>query len=174
MNGYAANEEQLVRGLTAVVHCAGHYTAASRLCAEQGFEVSAQALRDWCLNRHAARYAELRDRYAAELEEKLIHDMRDLAAQGVEAQRVAISEAHKLLESGDDKDPSRTAANLSRVVQTNVDKMLAVSGRPTSIREDRSLDEILRALTAKGIIELPPEDVTEEEPPELEEGSNES
>lgn len=183
MGGYRANEEEIVRGLTAVVHCAGNYKRASELLAAEELEREREGLppsmatynqatlRDWCIRLHASRYAELRDKYAAELEGGLIHDMRDLAIQGIEAQRIAIEKARERLEDGESDDPARDAAALSRVVQTNVDKMLAVSGRPTSIREDRrNPEEILRGLIAKfpGLIELPPEDVTEEEPPELE------
>lgn len=162
MTGVRFNEEQIARGLTAVVVCAGNFAAASRFLENEGLTVKPMTLRGWCQQRYPERYAELRERYAAELETHLIHDMRDLAVQGMEIQRLALDKTYERLVSGRDDDPSKTAANVSRVVQTNVDKMLAVSGRPTSIREDRNLGEVLRSLAAKGIIELPPEDVTEE------------
>lgn len=169
-DGYT--EEQYVRGLTAVVMCAGKYRQASRQLAEEGLDVPAQSLAYWCTVRFRDRYLEIRDKYAAELEGGLIHDMRDLAIQGIAAQRLAIEKAHERLENDDSDDPARDAAALSRVVQTNTDKMLALSGRPTSIRQDlRNPEEILRGLIAKfpGLIELPPEDVTEEDgPPALE------
>ena len=107
------------------------------------------------------------DKYSAQLEGQLVHEYRDVARQAVEVQRLALDHAKSRLEAGKDQDPGRTAANVARVTQLMTDKMLSLSGRPTSIREDRNVEEVLRSLAAKGIIEIPGEDVVEE-PKEIE------
>jgi hypothetical protein len=125
---------------------------------------SYQTLIHWVKYTHSIRYGELREKAAVEVEERLVHDYRDIARQAAEATAVAIGQATVMLEKGKDLDPARTASNLAKVATNMTDKMLSLSGRPTSIREDRNVEEILRSLAAKGIIELPSEDVQEELP----------
>lgn len=175
--GYRAfTAEEIERGLLAVVQCAGTFTMASRMLADDDppLEIAAGTLTRWCTHQYAGRYGELRDKYSAELEERLVHNLRERAVRAGEVSDLAVEAAYDRLIAGQDDDPAKTAANLSRVTQISADKMLAVSGRPTSIREDRrNPEEILRSLIAKypQMISLPDEAVTElDEPAQLEAG----
>ena len=73
----------------------------------------------------------------------------------MEVQRAGLERAMSTLK--EDRDPSRTAANAATVADKMTSKLLALTGRPTSIREDRNLNEIMRSLVAKGIIQMPEE-----------------
>ena len=160
-------EARVTEALIAVIAWAGNIAAAHRaLKAEGKNPPSYTTLTAWVRETHVDRYNELREKYAERLEQQLIHEYRDVARFSVEVQRLGLEKAQQRLLSGDDTDPSRTAANAARVAQSMTDKMLSLSGRPTSIREDRNLEEILRSLVAKGVVHLPEEAVVEE-PPEL-------
>ena len=157
-------EAEITEGLMAVIAWAGNASAAARSLKAQGkMEVSSTTLLEWMRERHAAKYEELREKYADQLEAQLIHEYRDVARLAVEVQRTGLEKAKSRLEDGKDQDPARTAANAATVADKMTRNMLSLSGRPTSIREDRNLNEVLRSLAAKGIIDLPPDSVQEGE-----------
>ena len=149
------SKRKVDEALMAVVVYAGKYTVAHRALAERGIDVSVQTLRNWCLTSHTSRYQELRDMYAAQLEQQLVGDLRDIAVQSVEVSQLGLERARENLEEKKDPDPARTAMYASNTAKSSIDRMLALSGRPTRIVEDRSLNEILRSLAAKGVLELP-------------------
>ena len=156
-------EEQVTTGLMALIAWAGNAAAASRaLKADKGLDIPSVTLNSWAKDVYAPRYAEMREKYAEQMETELVHEYRDVARQAVEVQRKALDRAMYELSCNNDRDPARTAANAARVAQSMTDKMLALSGRPTSIREDRNLQEIMRSLVAKGILQLPEGEVVEE------------
>jgi hypothetical protein len=141
----------------AVVAWAGNHSAASRALKDQNIDLTPTTLSLWTRETYAARFQEMREKYSEQLEQQLIHEYRDVARLAVDVQRLALDKATTRLERGDDGDPGRTAANAARVAQAMTDKMLSLSGRPTSIREDRNLNEIMRSLVAKGILQMPDE-----------------
>lgn len=152
----APTEDEVTTGLLALVAWAGNATAAaSSLKAEGKALTSAATLRTWSRGAYAERYQELREKYAERLEGQLVAEYRDVARHAVEVQRLALDKALERLKKGEDHDPSRTAANTATVADKMTAKMLALSGRPTSIREDRNVGEILRSLAAKGVLHLP-------------------
>lgn len=142
-------QEEITRGLMAMVAWAGKAVDASKSLKEQGLDVPTSTLRTWIQTTHSDEYQELRSKYAHKLEEALVRDMREVAIRATRAQQKAVEEAEKRLERGADTDPARTAAALSKVSQTSTDKLLALTGRPTAITETRGLNEILRSLAQK-------------------------
>ena len=157
-------EEEVTAGLLALISWTGNAAAAARaLKAEGRLDVSSSTLTRWAREVHAARYDELREKYQEQIERGLIQELRELAGLALQGERMAVEKAMARLELNKDEDPGRTAANLARVAQSNTDKMLSLSGRPTSIREDRNLEEIMRSLAAKGVIQLPEAVVVEEQ-----------
>jgi uncharacterized membrane protein YccC len=155
--------EEVTTGLMGLVAWQGNAAAAARALRSEGkLEISPTTLANWARETHFERYNELREKYAEKLEADLVNDMRDIARQAMEVQRTALDKSLTRLIGNEDHDPARTASHAARVAQSMTDKMLSLTGRPTSIREDRNLGEIMRSLAAKGVIQLPAEDVTEE------------
>lgn len=139
----------------AMIAWAGNASAASRyLKSEKDILISPHVLTGW-KTLHAARYDELREKYSGQLEANLAHELREVARLGVEVQRVALEKAQARLVANEEHDPSRAAANAARVTQSATDKLLSLTGRPTQITETRNLQEILRSLAARGVIEIP-------------------
>ena len=149
-------EADITTGLMAMIAWGGNALAASRSLKAQGkMNIAAPTLTSWAKERYPQRYQELREKYAPQLEAQLAHEFRDVAMLAVEVERLALEKAKTRLKAGDDMDPSRTAANSATVADKMSSKLLALTGRPTSIREDRSAEEIIRRLVQSGIIALP-------------------
>lgn len=166
MSAPTRTEEDITTGLMALIAWAGNAVAAANaLKAEDKLHIAPATLRNWARERYAARYDELREKYAEQLEGQLAHDMREIAGQAIQVERLALEKAEAKLKRNGDDDPARTASHAARVAQSSVDKLLSLTGRPTSIREDRNMNEILRSLVAKGVLQLP------EAPAELEAGA---
>lgn len=142
-------QEEITRGLMAMVAWAGKASDAARSLEDQGLSIPTGTLRSWIQTTHADQYQELRSKYASKLEEALVRDMREVAIRATRAQQKAVEEAEKRLDRGADTDPARTAAALSKVTQVSTDKLLSLTGRPTAITETRGMNEILRNLAAK-------------------------
>lgn len=158
------SQEEIDRALSALVAWNGNASAAVRYLNAQavGRVPTKQTLCEWARTTHWERYEQLREQWAARVEQTVANDMRDAAREAVEVQRLAVNAARQRLEAGDDQDPARSAANLARVAQSNTDKLLSLTGRPTQITETRNVNEILRSLVAKGVLTLP--DGADEQP----------
>lgn len=155
-------EEQITTGLMAVVIWHGNASAASRyLKAEKDLDISNATLGEWVKYRHAARYLELREKFADQIEQSLIHEYRDAAALAAQVTHKALLRAEERLDAGRDRNPGRTAANTAQAVDTLTRNTLTLSGRPSQIKETRGLREILRSLAARGVLELPDSEVQE-------------
>jgi hypothetical protein len=148
-------QAQITEGLLAMVAWAGNASAASRyLASERKLQIKPATLSGW-KQVHAIQYNELRDKYATQMEEQLAHEYREVARFAVEVERLALEKAQQALYAGDERDPARAAANISRVAQSSTDKLLALTGRPTQITESRGIEEILRSLAARGVLQIP-------------------
>lgn len=162
----------MTTGLLALIFWTGNASAAARaLKAEGKLDVAASTLTSWSRERYAERYSDLREKYQEQIEQEIIKEQRELIGLSLQTVRAALEKSQKRLDDGRDDDPGRTAANVARVHQSLTDKMLSLSGRPTSIREDRNVDEILRSLQARGVIHLPESDVQVETQPRIAEAA---
>ncbi len=147
-------EAETETALMAVVAWGGNAAAAQRyLAAEKDIEISVTTLCDW-KRRYAIRYDEIREKYSGQLEEQLGHEFREGAMEALGVQRMAVGRARERLESGEEADPARAAANLARVAQSNVDKLMTMTSRPSKITESRNPEEIIRALVGLGVIKV--------------------
>lgn len=157
-------EEQINDALMAVIAWAGNCTAAHRDLEASGKRVPAiETLRRWTRHAHAARYIELQEKYREQLEGQLENEYLGVAREATEGVREGVARAREQLEKNADRDPSRTAANLATVADKMTRDSLTLQGRPTSIREDRNVEEIIRSLVAKKVLALPEGEA--EEPP---------
>ncbi len=146
-------DEQQTRGLLALVACAGSASAAAQALEQQGHPIPVSTLRTWTATRRDELDG-LRDRYAPQLEEEIVRQLRDLALYAPRVQRKAIELAEERLDAGKDINPAQTAASLAKVAANATDKLLALTGRPTQITEHRSVEEITRGLVAAGVLVL--------------------
>jgi hypothetical protein len=116
-------------------------------------DVPVSTLRKWRDATHAEQYAKLQADHGKEIEDAMIRDTRDLARAAAIAERMAIEKTIDELEQDRSRmDPAQAAVAMSKVKQSNIDKMLALTGRPQSITEHRNATELLRALEAKGVL----------------------
>lgn len=156
---HAYSQEEIDTCLQALVAWSGNTSAAVRYLesiAEDGQRVPTPiTLLNWSRTKHWERYEQIREQWGGLREKSISNDMRDAAQEAVDAQRLAVEKAKERLEANRDDDPARSAANLARVAQSNVDKLLSLTGRPSQITESRNVNEILRSLVAKGVLSLP-------------------
>ena len=123
----------------------GSSVEAHRNLAAEGLAVNDRTLREWKY-KYAARYEQLRTEHAAKVEERIVEQCRNTAALAASVERAGLTADLEKIEKGDARDPSTSARNASVVKGINVDKMLALSGRPTQIVEKRDPAEIMRKL----------------------------
>ena len=155
-NPYTA--EEIETALQAMVAWAGNASQARRyLESKYGLQMTSSQLSHWKNHLHAARYDEIREKYAEGMEARIAHEQRDLAMLAAQTQRLAVERAHERLEAGEDQDPAKSAANLAKVAQSNVDKLMTLTNRPQQITETRNIQELVRSLAALGLIRVPDE-----------------
>ncbi len=94
---------------------------------------------------------EIREQLAPRVEAIRANDMLDNAGLATELERMCMERLQIQLEQGRVKDPARVARDLADLKAKNVDKRLAVQGRPTQITETRNLAEIVKAMEGMGI-----------------------
>lgn len=150
-------EDHITKGLNALLAFGGSPAAASKAL-KQAFALAipAKTLQTWRDSTHADRYAALQAEFGPEIEQAIVRDTRDLARAATTVERLAIEQAYEALESGAVRPEvaAQIALNMSKVKQSNLDKLLALTGRPQQITEHRSAAEIIRALRAKGVVEV--------------------
>ena len=149
-------EEEIGRALTTLVAFGGSPSNASRALKETfDLEISPSKLKSWRDFTYADRYVALQTDHAAAIEEAIVRDTRDLARAAAQVERLAIEKAIDAIEDGNVRPEvaSQIALNMAKLKQSNIDKLLALTGRPQAITEHRSAAEIIRALAAKGVVE---------------------
>ena len=146
-------DELVTAGLAAVL-CTTTYAGASDLLAEQGHQISGRTLERWCKDTHVVRFEKLREEWAPRIEASLANDLLGNARLAAETERLAIEAAREELIDGTAKEPSKIARDLSQVKAQSVDKRLALQGRPTDIKENRDISEIVRALVGMNVASI--------------------
>ncbi len=116
---------------------------------------------------YKAELEEIREQLAPRVEAIRANDMLDNAGLATELERMCMERLQTQLEQGRVKDPARVARDLADLKAKNVDKRLAVQGRPTQITETRNLAEIVKALQGLGVAEVIDPATGESEIPEL-------
>ena len=159
MSNPTRTEEDITRGLMALVAFRGNAKAASESLAKEGLlNIKPSTLAGWS-HRYMGRYEELRERHRDQIEKQIVGDSYELVSLAQELERKALSRAIDRVESGQDNDPSRTAANAATVADKTTRDMLTLQSRPTSIREDRGVEDLLRSLTQMGVVRIAGMDV---------------
>lgn len=157
-------EDQITKGLNALLAFGGSPAAASKAL-KQAFDlvIPGSTLKVWRDSTHADRYTALQDEFGGQIEQAIIRDTRDLTRAAVQVERMAIEQAYEALDHGTVRPEvaAQIALNMSKIKQSNIDKLLALTGRPQQITEHRNANEIIRALAAKGVLQLEAGDDTD-------------
>lgn len=140
------NDVDMELALGVMAACPTLEEASERL-AEQGMTVSAAKL-EVMGRRFPERYEAARRQIAPQLEGLATGQMLDVTRLALAAQQTAISRTMERLKDGQCADPSKVARDLADVMAKNVDKRLALEGRPTQITENRDIGEIINSLVA--------------------------
>jgi len=167
---YSQDEIQEVL-MTVASYCGNVDQAHRHLIEEHGHAPRPHTISGWISGPHAEAYSTLREQHQERHEQEITERLRGTMASAVEATQLGVQKARERLEAGEEHDPARAAANLATVVDKSTRDYLHLQGRPTSIRQERNLEETLRSLIGAGILsvaggepeqlEAPAEDATE-------------
>lgn len=151
-------DQDVQRALHALLAFGGSPSPASRALKDEfDLDISRDVLKRWRDTTYADRYAALQREHGADIEQAIVRETRDLARSAALVERMAIDRAMDEILDGRVRPEqlAQIALNMAKVKQSNIDKLLALTGRPQQITEHRDLDAIMRALAAKGLLEAP-------------------
>lgn len=144
--------EQITAGLTVLALCGGDAARAEAQLTEQGQRVPDSTLQAWRDTFHPERYRDICTDLAPQIEARVVHLQRELAVRATEGALLAANLERTRIENGEVKDAASSARNLSTVAGIAVDKILSLTGRPTSITEHRNADQVLGRLERLGLL----------------------
>lgn len=144
-----ADEALMVpRGLLALALAGGNSVRAAEACG-----LGESTLRRWRVEK-AAEYERIRTEVAPKLEAVILSDMREFVLEASRVKAVALRKTLEALEA--DEIPKRDLPGALRNITTaeaiSVDKIMVLSGRPTSVVEHRSLGQLVARLAAIGAV----------------------
>lgn len=136
------------RAFLALALASGNVARASEACG-----VPETTLRRW-LVKDAAEYERVRTEVAPKLEAVILNDLRGFVLEASRVKAVALQKTLEALEA--DAIPQRDLPGALRNITTaeaiSVDKIMVLSGRPTSVVEHRSLGQLVARLAAIGAV----------------------
>lgn len=139
---------RMQRGFVALALCGDNSVRASEQCG-----VPDATLRRW-RREHRHEYDRVRRELAPRLESIVVAEQYAFIIEAGHAKRLALAKTMDALEN--DQIPARDLPGALRNITTaeaiSIDKVLALSGRPTSIVEHRSAAELVRKLAAMGAV----------------------
>jgi hypothetical protein len=148
-------QREITHILMCVVAFSGSIKAARDHLIEEGELESVprdHTISGWIHGKHSELFVRLRDEAMESMERDLADRYRGVAAQAIEATELGVDVARKHLESGADRDPARSAANLAMVATKTLRDYALLEGKPTAIQENRGLPEAMRALIDMGVL----------------------
>jgi hypothetical protein len=145
--------ERVIEALTVVVECRGNMAEASRRT-----DLPYHLLRNWTQETYADRYQEIEQRFGQEIEQQIVMEARHTAHQAAQAVRIGVEKTLDEIQTGELKGRELAQATyaLAKIMGTNVDKVLALTGRPTNPGRGGTPEAlgILRELEAMGAIQV--------------------
>jgi hypothetical protein len=145
--------EKVVEVLTTVVECRGNMLEASRQT-----KIPYVTLRKWTQETYADRYRQIEERYGQEIEQQIVMEARQTAQLAAQATRRGVEKTLKDIESGHlrGRELAQATYALAKIMGTNVDKVLTLTGRPTNPGKGSVQDAlgIVRELEASGLIKV--------------------
>lgn len=142
---------------TALVYLARYHGRASMahtaLKEERGLDVPVTTLQAW---KGGEEFEAVSRTFAQRLEDELIREARENAHAAAAVERQGLERIERMLEANNVR-PSDVAAMVNAATATkvkNIDKVLAMTGRPQVITERRDFGNIVDALVQKGVLKL--------------------
>lgn len=108
-------------------------------------DVTATTVRSW-LKRWPDRYSELQQRHRREIEDELVESTRRTALLAAEVEQKALEATLVELDAKRVREPHQAAKNAALTKGVNVDKLLTLTGRATTIVQHQNPDQLLQAL----------------------------
>jgi hypothetical protein len=139
-------EADIERGLTALA-----VLGTSEAASEHLGNIPSSTIRSWT-KIHAERWEHIQANRARLIDNACIEEFRQLAQTAIRVSLIAVKQEEKNLLAGRTREPGQSALNLIKTAATAVDRIALMEGRPTSITEHRTTDDILRSLEKKGYI----------------------
>lgn len=145
------------KALTILCLRAGDTKQAALDLQAQGFAVDQKTLTQW-KRQYSNEYNELSERYKSEIEEQVIRGLRETIVMAENAERAAVEIALSELQKSKvslnlrPTDAAITANNLANIKSKSIDRLLTLTGRPSSIIESRDAETLLRKLELSGVM----------------------
>ena len=152
--------EDRTRALVLLAARAGNCSQACRELEADGLMVPVDTLRSW---KKGDEYERIRHEYGHKLEDYVIAEIRERMVEQSDLERLALEKTREALENDDVRDPARVMRDIAHAKSQNIDKLRVMTGRPTDITENRSLDELVKALAALGVAQVDSSSVVEGE-----------
>lgn len=144
--GRRYSPEEITHGLTCLATNGGNAVQAAEQLAQLGLDIPSRTLYYWRSELHPDRYRDICEEIAPQIEQRVVHLQRELAVRATNAALQAVDLEHKRIALGEVKDAAASARNLSTVAGISVDKILSLTGRPTSITEHRTPEQAMKRL----------------------------
>lgn len=144
------SEAEITRGLVTVAACNGNCCRAARLLEGDGLKINPETLRRWHKTLHAAKYESIRAELLPKIQAWAAEQHRQLSEREMEVSAKLIERLEREVDQIPARDLPGGIRNLDTGAGINRDKAQLLAGEPTA-RLERSADEVLRALAAKGV-----------------------
>jgi hypothetical protein len=141
----AHTEADIERGLTALA-VLGDSDSAS-----QHVGIPASTIRAWTKNQ-PERWQHIQANRARIIDQACIDEFRTLAQRAVRVALIGVQQEEKNLLAGRTREPGQSALNIIKTAALAIDKIALLEGRPTTIIEHRTADQILASLAEKGLV----------------------
>lgn len=145
VKGGTYTDAEIERGLHAMALCSGNGRRAHELLKQDGFKVGERTLYTW-KHRHAERYRTIQDEVLPKVYAGLAAQNEALAQRALDVERQLIDRVEDEAANIKPGDLAGAARNLSVVKGVAMDKAAVIRGRPTEIREERTMVEVARSL----------------------------
>jgi hypothetical protein len=127
--------------------CSGNTRRANRELAERDVDIPESTLRTWKERTQKQAYQQLVEEELPQVYAAIAERCEDLALAQADVEAKLLAKLEGDLDKLDARDLASSLRNVNVAKAVNIDKASLVRGKPTEIREDRSLTEVARALS---------------------------
>jgi hypothetical protein len=138
-------EADIERGLTALAVLGSSDKAAAHT------GLNARSILNW-RDKHPERYAHIEANRARLIDQACVEEFRTVLQEAAATTLIAVRAERANLEAGRTREPGQSALNMAKTAATMADKIAMMEGRPTTIIEHRTTDDILRSLEKNGYL----------------------